>query len=79
MKSAKNAGLTSSKPQPAGKGGTTSTKAGTVPVPKASESSESSSSDSSDSKEAEKPAKQVKGEVILPYKKPLFKKVVLGR
>uniref|UniRef100_A0A2D4NA13 Uncharacterized protein n=1 Tax=Micrurus spixii TaxID=129469 RepID=A0A2D4NA13_9SAUR len=52
---AKNAGLASSKPQPAGKGGTTSIKAGTVPVLKASESS---SSDSSDSKEAEKPAKQ---------------------
>ncbi|ETE65527.1 Nucleolar and coiled-body phosphoprotein 1, partial [Ophiophagus hannah] len=55
---AKNAGLASSKPQPAGKGGTTSTKAGTLPVPKAPESSESSSSDSSGSKEAEKPAKQ---------------------
>ncbi|XP_007432850.1 treacle protein isoform X2 [Python bivittatus] len=55
---AKNAGITSGKPQPAGKGGTTRTKSGAVPVPEASESSETSSSDSSDSKEAEKPAAQ---------------------
>ncbi|KAM6469295.1 treacle protein isoform 2-T3 [Liasis olivaceus] len=62
---AKNAGITSGKPQPAGKGGTTRAKSGAVPVPGASESSETSSSDS-DSKEAEKPATQMTGKIAVP-------------